>query len=77
MVPFRVESRSTAGGLEERRRGGGSDCQRAEERRRMTLGETAEERSVGLWGRRWSRGGAGKEERRRGIENEKEIKRQQ
>jgi len=35
--------------LEERRRGGGSDCQRAEERRRMTLRETAEERSVGLW----------------------------
>ena len=25
MVPFRVESRSTVGGLEERKRGGGSD----------------------------------------------------
>ena len=73
MVPFRVECRSTAGGLEERRRGGGSDCQRAEERRRMTLRETAEERSVGLWGRRWSRGSAGLKRKRKSKGNSENV----
>ena len=78
MVPFRVESRSTVGGLEERKRGGGSDCQRADERGGWLWGRRLNSyRSVGLWGRRRRRGGAGKEARRREIEIEKENKRKQ